>query len=108
MLSIIFFAILAGFFITRVGEKSRILLMDVLNACLDVIMKITLFVIRFTPLGVFSISAKVISQQLLMGNEVSEVISRLGLYFVTVLLGLLVHGLITLPLSVKLLGKSIR
>lgn len=106
MLSIIFFAILAGFFITRVGEKSRILLMDVLNACLDVIMKITLFVIRFTPLGIFSISAKVISQQLLMGNEVSEVISRLGLYFVTVLLGLFVHGLITLPLSVKLLGRA--
>jgi len=106
MLSIIFFAILAGFFITRVGEKSRVLLMDVLNASLDVIMKITLFVIRFTPLGIFSISAKVISQQLLMGNEVSEVISRLGLYFVTVLAGLLVHGLITLPLSVKLLGRA--
>jgi Na+/H+-dicarboxylate symporter len=106
MLSIIFFAILAGFFITRVGEKSRVLLMDVLNACLDVIMKITLFVIRFTPLGIFSISAKVISQQLLMGNEVSEVISRLGLYFVTVLLGLFVHGLITLPLSVKLIGRA--
>ena len=105
MLSIIFFAILAGFFITRVGEKSRVLLMDVLNASLDVIMKITLFVIKFTPLGIFSISAKVISQQLLMGNEISEVISRLGLYFITVLLGLFIHGLITLPLSVKLLGR---
>ncbi len=105
MLSIIFFAILLGFFITRVGEKPRTVLMDVLNACLDVIMKITLFVIKFTPLGIFSISAKVISQQLLMGNQISEVISRLGLYFITVLLGLLVHGLITLPLSVKLLGR---
>ena len=106
MLSIIFFAILLGFFITRVGEKPRTLLMDVLNACLDVIMKITLFIIKFTPLGIFSISAKVISQQLLMGNQISEVISRLGLYFITVLLGLLVHGLITLPLSVKLLGRA--
>lgn len=105
MLSIIFFAILAGFFITRVGEKSRTLIMDVLNAGLDVIMKITMFVIRFTPLGIFSISAKVISQQLLMGNEISEVISRLGIYFITVLLGLLIHGFITLPLSIKLLGR---
>lgn len=106
MLSIIFFAILSGFFITQVSEKPRILLMDVLNAALDVIMKITLFVIKFTPLGVFSISAKVISQQILMGNEVSEVISRLGLYFITVLLGLFVHGLITLPLSVRILGRA--
>jgi Na+/H+-dicarboxylate symporter len=106
MLSIIFFAIIFGYFITKVKDKPRLLLMDVLNAALDVIMKITLFVIRFTPLGIFSISAKVISQQILMGNHISEVVSRLGLYFLTVLLGLLVHGLITLPIFVRVLGRA--
>ena len=105
MLSIIFFAILFGFFITRVNEKSRNLLMDVFNAALDVIMKITLFIIKFTPLGVFSITAKVIANQILIGNEISEIISRLGLYFITVVAGLLFHGLVTLPLSVKLIGR---
>jgi proton glutamate symport protein len=105
MLSIIFFAILFGFFITRINEKPQILLIDVFNAALDVIMKITLFIIKFTPLGIFSITAKVIAQQVLIGNEISEVITRLGLYFITVLLGLFIHGLITLPLSVKLLGR---
>lgn len=55
--------------------------MDVFNAALDVIMKITLFIIKFTPLGIFSITAKVIAQQIEMGNEVSEVINRLGLYY---------------------------
>ncbi|MCJ7449087.1 MAG: dicarboxylate/amino acid:cation symporter [Bacteroidales bacterium] len=106
MLSIIFFAILCGFFITRVNEKPRLLLMDVINAALDVVMKITLFIIRFTPIGIFSISAKVIGQQVEMGNNIGEVISRLGLYFLTVLLGLFIHGLITLPLSVKILGRA--
>lgn len=106
MLSIIFFAILAGFFTTRVGEKSRTALLDVLNAILDVIMKITLFVIRFTPLGVFSIIAKVISQQISIGNDVGEIISSMGLYIVTVLLGLFIQGLVTLPLMVKILGKA--
>jgi proton glutamate symport protein len=106
MLSIIFFAILFGFFITKIDEKPRLLITDVFNAALDVIMKITLFIIRFTPLGIFSITAKVIAQQVQMGNEISEVISRLGLYFITVLLGLLIHGLITLPLTVKLLGRA--
>jgi len=106
MLSIIFFAILFGFFITKVNEKPRILITDVFNAALDIIMKITLFIIRFTPLGIFSITAKVIAQQIQMGNEISEVISRLGLYFITVLLGLFIHGLVTLPLSVKLLGRA--
>lgn len=106
MLSIIFFAILAGFFITRVGEKSRTSLMDVLSAILDVIMKITLFVIRFTPLGVFSILAKVISQQINIGNNVGEIIGSMGLYVVTVLLGLFIQGLVTLPLLVKFLGRA--
>lgn len=106
MLSIIFFAILAGFFVTRVGEKSRVLLVDVVNAILDVIMKITLFVIKFTPLGVFSIIAKVLSQQINSGNQVGEIISSMGIYFLTVLAGLLIHGLVTLPLLVKFLGRA--
>jgi Na+/H+-dicarboxylate symporter len=106
MLSIIFFAILLGFFITRVKDKPRHLLMDFFNSALDVIMEITLFIIKFTPLGIFSITAKVISQQILMGNEISNVISSLGLYFITVLAGLFIHGAFTLPLSVKLLGRA--
>ena len=106
MLSIIFFAILSGFFITRVGEKSRVALLDVLNAILDVIMKITLFIIMFTPLGVFSILAKVISQQILIGNQVSEIIGSMGIYFLTVLLGLTIQGLVTLPLLVRFLGRA--
>lgn len=105
MLAIIFFAILFGFFITRIDEKPATLLKDVIGAALDVIMKITMFIITFTPLGIFSITAKVISQQIMAGNEISQIISRLGLYSVTVLIGLLIHGLITLPLTVKLLGR---
>jgi proton glutamate symport protein len=106
MLSIILFAVLVGFFITRVGVKPRLLLVDVLNAILDVIMKITMFIIRFTPFGVFSIIAKVISQQINMGNDVSEIIGSMGIYFLTVLAGLLIHGFITLPLMVKLMGRA--
>jgi proton glutamate symport protein len=106
MLAIIFFAILFGYFITKINDKPRHLLMDVFNAALDVIMKITLFIIKFTPLGIFSITAKVFAQQVQMGNNISEVISRLGLYFITVLIGLFFHGMVTLPLSVKLLGRA--
>ncbi len=106
MLAIIFFAILFGFFLTRISEKPRLLLMDVFNAVLDVVMKITMFIVKFTPLGIFSITAKVIAQQVHLGNDISQVISRLGLYFITVLAGLFIHGLFTLPLSVKLFGRA--
>jgi len=106
MLSIIFFAVLFGFFLTKINENSRVILMDVFNGAFEVVMKMTLFIIRFTAIGIFSITAKVIAQQVQMGNQISEVISRLGLYVVTVLAGLIVHGAITLPLLVKVLGRS--
>jgi proton glutamate symport protein len=106
MLSIIFFAVLFGFFLTKVPDKPRLLLTEVFSSTLEVIMKITLFIIKFTPIGIFSITAKVIAQQIAIGNEISEIISRLGLYFITVFLGLSIHGLITLPLTVKLLGRA--
>lgn len=105
MLSVIFIALMAGFFITKVSDNQRDLLSGIIEALLEVIMKVTFFVIRFTPVGIFSITAKVIGQQIQSGNEISEVISRLGLYFITVLTGLLFHGLVTLPFLVRLLGK---
>jgi proton glutamate symport protein len=106
MLSIIFFAILFGFFLTRINEKPQIFLMDLFSSALEVIMKITLFIIKFTALGIFSITAKVLAQQVALGNDISEIISRLGLYVVTVLSSLMIHGLITLPLLVKIIGRA--
>jgi Na+/H+-dicarboxylate symporter len=106
MLAIIFFAVLFGFFITKIEEKPRILISDVINAALDVIMKLTMFIIRFTPIGIFSITARVIAQQVELGNSISEIVGRLGLYIITVITGLTIHGFITLPLLVKLLGRA--
>lgn len=105
MLSIIFFSILFGFFLTRISEKPQKLISDVLNGILEVIMRITMFVIRFAPLGIFSITAKVIAQQVINGNGIDEIISRLGLYMVTVLAGIFFHFFITLSLAMKILGK---
>jgi Na+/H+-dicarboxylate symporter len=53
MLSIIFFAILFGFFITKVNEKPRRFLTDFFNSSLEVVMEITMFIIKFAPIGIF-------------------------------------------------------
>ncbi len=105
MLSIIFFAILFGFFLTRISEKPQQLITDVFNGVLEVIMKITMLIIRFAPFGIFSITAKVIAQQVINGSGISEIISRLGLYMATVLAGLFIHAFFTLPLALKLIAK---
>ncbi len=106
MLSIIFFSILFGFFMTKIESDSKKYISNFIDAALKVIMKITMFIIRFTPLGVFSITAKIISEQVILGNDLKVLIGKLGLYFITVLIGLLVHMFITLPLIVKFIGKA--
>ncbi|MCF8332393.1 MAG: dicarboxylate/amino acid:cation symporter [Bacteroidales bacterium] len=101
MLSIIFFAILFGFFITRVGAKPRHTLKNFFNAVFDVMMKITMWVIRFTPLGILGIVAKVVADQ----DNLVELLSSMGIYMITVLGALIIHALITLPVLLRVIGK---
>lgn len=101
MLSIIFFAILIGFFITKTPTKSKVVLTDFFNASFDVVMKVTMFVIKFTPLGIFGIVAKQVAEN----DNLSELFSRLGLYMLVVLIALAVHAFIMLPLLLKTFGK---
>jgi len=102
MLSIIFFAILFGFFITKIGKRPRQVLSEFFNSLFDVMMKITMFVIKFTPLGIFGIVAKVVADQ----DDLIGLGSRMGLYMGTVIAALAIHFFITLPLIVKIIGKS--
>jgi Na+/H+-dicarboxylate symporter len=101
MLAIIFFAVLFGFFVTRAGEENRDIMKKAFNAIFDVMMKITMFVIRFTPLGIFGIVAKVVSEQ----DDLTALASRMGLYMGTVILALAIHFFITLPIILKYIGK---
>jgi Na+/H+-dicarboxylate symporter len=102
MLSIIFFSILFGFFITKTKKKHQESLTRFFDALFAVMMKITMFVIRFTPLGVFGIVAKVVSET----PSVTEFAGRMGLYMLTVVASLFIHAFISLPLLLKFLGKA--
>lgn len=102
MLSIIFFAMLFGFFVTRIDEKPRKFLTDAFNALFDVMMKITMFVIRFTPVGIFGIVAKVVADQ----DDLLNLMSRMGIYMGTVVLALAIHAFVTLPIILRFVGKS--
>ncbi|PHS53030.1 MAG: dicarboxylate/amino acid:cation symporter [Lutibacter sp.] len=101
MLSVIFFAILVGLFITNISKKHKKLYIKIFNGGFELMMKITEFVIKFTPFGVFGIVAFQVAQQ----KDLMEVAGRLGLYMVAVILALIVHSCITLPLILKLVGK---
>jgi len=102
ILAVIFFSILFGFFITRVDSKSKEFLTTLFNSGFEVMMKLTHFIIRFTPLGILGIVVGVVAEQ---RENLVEVLGSLGKYFITVLIGLVIHSAITLPLIIRSIGK---
>ncbi len=106
MLSIIFFAIVFGYFITQAEEKYSTLLTEFFNATFEVMMKITMFIILFTPLGVFGLVADTIAEQAGDSAALAAMAGSLGKYMIAVILALATHFFVTLPLIVRLVGKA--
>lgn len=103
ILPVIFFAILFGFFITQIQLEKQEILTRFFDSIFEVMMKITMFIIRFTPLGVFAIVAKEVAKN---SGSLVNIAGSLGFYVITVLIGLIIHAVIILPFLVKVLGKS--
>jgi len=104
MLGVIFFAMVFGFFITKVESKYANLLTDFINGIFEIMMKITTFIIKFAPLGIFGIVSRVVAKQAAEGN-LAQVFSSLGVYMITVVLALSIHAFITLPGLLKIVAK---
>lgn len=97
MLPIIFFAIFFGFFITKVSTENSKTLRSFFDAAFEVFMKMTLFIVKFTPIGVFAIVANIIAEQQGDSAQLYAIISSLGLYTLVVWGGCLIHGGLILP-----------
>ena len=105
MLPVIFFSLLIGVFVGiaehREGSKDASVVRRFFSGLFDVMMQMTLFVVRFAPIGVFGFTLYAAAGK---GPAAFQV---LGWYVLTVFIALLVHATITLPLILKLLtGRS--
>ncbi len=105
MLSIIFFAILLGIFSTQLSEQYKPMVIKGVNAGFELMMKITHFIIKFTPLGVLGIIAIVVADNMDEEGALGAVFLRLGKYMLTVIIALIIHASITLPLIMRFIGK---
>jgi Na+/H+-dicarboxylate symporter len=106
LLPIIFFAVIFGFFMNKVAEQHTNTLKDLFTAVYEVIMKITMFIIRLAPIGVFAIVANVVGQQAGNPQALLSMAGSLGVFVLVVWGGLLLQGGVVLPLLVRVLGKQ--
>ncbi len=98
-LAIILFAILLGMSITALPTEPRERLVGFFEAGFQAMMKLTSGVIIFLPIGVFGLIAR------LVGATGFDSFKALGLYILTLVTGLTLHLLVTLPLLLIVLGR---
>ena len=99
MLPLIFFCILLGLAITSLGPSQQANLLGFFEALFAAMMRITGWVIATAPIGIFGLMAKITATA---GFEAFGPLLRYG---GTVLAALVIHGMITLPLLVRFVGR---
>ena len=96
MLQIVFVAILMGIGLIQIPEKRSKPVLAIFEGLNDVIIKLVDIIMLMAPIGVFSLIAQTINK--VAGNDlgqVLELLSALGFYMLTVIIGLVVHASLT-------------
>lgn len=99
MLGLISFGLLFGYFMTRIDGPAARTLKEFWQGIFAVMMRITEWVMRFAPIGVFALVAGVVAA------TGFAAFAPLLSFFLTVLAGLALHSLVTLPLLLLLIGR---
>lgn len=99
MLGIIFFALLFGYFMTRVGHELADALYKFWDGVFNVMMRMTEWIMLFAPIGVFGLVASVVAET---GFAAAE---PLVIFALTVLAGLLAHTFVTMPLFLSVFAR---
>jgi len=99
MLGLICFGLLFGYYMTRIKGEYKRTLDNFWQGIFETMMAITMFVMKFAPIGVFGLVAKTVTAT---GFDAFE---PLLLFFITVILALAFHTFITLATLLKLVGR---
>ncbi len=99
MLGLITFGLMFGFFMMRIKESLRDTMQNFWQAVFETMMAITMFIMKFAPIGVFGLIAKTI---LATGFSALE---PLAWFMLTVVLALATHTFITLPAALKFVAR---
>ncbi len=98
MLPVIVIAIFLGAGVLASGEKGQ-KIAELINCMEEVIMKIMMMIIKFTPIGVLCLMANVVAV------NGADIIGKLALIIGVAYLGYIVHVVVVYGLSVKFLSK---
>jgi len=100
MLGLIFFSLLFGVFMTRITKVYSETMLNLWFGVYETMMAVTLFIMKFAPIGVFGLVAKTVAAT---GFDAFE---PLLIFFVTVVLALAVHVFVSLSAILWIAGVN--
>lgn len=103
MLGLIVFSLLFGFFVTRIEEAYASAQFNFWQGLYQVMLKITDLVIKFAPLGVFGLVAKVIAG--MDSDNLDDMLNALFWFTFSVISALSIHLFVVLPLLLKFVAR---
>ena len=155
ILPVIFFAVVFGFFVSQVNDQYRQPLTNFFDGLFEVMMRVTMFIIRFTPLGILGIVTRevvrnadkladiagsmaqpltnffdglfevmmrvtmfiirftplgilgIVTREVVRNaDKLADIAGSMAIYMLTVIIGLAIHAAITLPLILRFVGKA--
>jgi Na+/H+-dicarboxylate symporter len=99
MLGLIFFSLLFGFFISRITEPYAEAQYNFWQGMYEVMLNITLLIMKFAPLGVFGLVAAVVADT--GASNFLSLMETLGYFFFSVVLALAIHIFIIMPVILR-------
>jgi len=99
MLGIIFFAILFGYFMTHLSDEYASTLYSFWDSVFHVMMRMTEWIMKFAPIGVFGLVAVVVAE------AGFQAVRPLAVFAITVIIALLLHITVIMPLFLRFVGK---
>ena len=106
MLQIVFISMLIGIGLVQIPKKKSKPVLDIFEGLNDVIIKLVDIIMLIAPLGVFSLIAQTINK--VAGDDpdqVAELLGALGFYMIAVVIGLIIHLLVTYITILKVYVK---
>ena len=106
MLQIVFISMLIGIGLVQIPKKKSKPVLDIFEGLNDVIIKLVDIIMLIAPLGVFSLIAQTINK--VAGDDpdqVAELLGALGFYMIAVVVGLIIHLLVTYMTILKVYVK---
>ena len=102
IMGLLVFSAALGVALSKLGEKGKPLV-EIFSSLSDASMVITGWLIAISPVGIFFMVTSMVVEM----DDVTVIFGKVGMYVLTVVVGLLIHGLVVLPSIYTLMVRKL-